>query len=69
MTGGGLKAKDIGEFVLVSVAAEMLGVSKQRVHQLKNGGILGHTRIGGTVLIKSGDIEVRIDKMLKEGRS
>lgn len=55
-------------WVPVAEAAAMLGVSRQRIHQLKENGQLVYQLISNTVLISVGSIEAR-EALMRDGRS
>lgn len=52
----------------VSVASEMMNVSRQRVYQLSAEGKLNAVQMGGTTLISRDSILKRILTMSKRGR-
>lgn len=54
--------KLVEEFVSASQAAQMLGVSRQRVSQLLHAGQLEGTRVGHSWLIPKAKVEARLQK-------
>jgi len=48
-------------YLLVKEAAKMLGVSKQRVHQMLASGQLGGVREDGMVFVRAETVEARIE--------
>lgn len=53
-------------FIPVRAAGEMLGVSKQRVHQLMQGGQLVFKKVSRTILISARSVEARLALLAQE---
>lgn len=63
----GSRAPFSAAWIPVTAAAEMLGISKQRVHQLIAAGALQEQRIHTTVLVSTRSCEARNALMREEG--
>jgi excisionase family DNA binding protein len=52
----------------VSEAAELLGVSRQRVHQLCKAGLLGYTRVSRELLVSRASVRGRLADLEREAK-
>ena len=54
-------------YISVACAAQRLGVSRQRVHQLMRGGGLTGIRSGHVYLVRARDVEKRLQDLKRKG--
>lgn len=64
-----LRSDPMRGYVPVVVAAEMLGVSRQRVHQLLQAGLLTGIKVGRQIWILEDTVRARLALLREDGRT